>query len=145
MWEQNYNLWTFIFLLVFVRHAFIVITLPMIWNHGSLFWRPFLIYLSSYLSKNKMLPLIWKLNILPFCGQIGQGAGKSAVLNSLIGHPVLVSHLQFRSFCLFKKLIFIDELMARMMSNLMFLFLQLYWTANWWKWCYSRSHKHWFK
>ncbi|RVX05842.1 Dynamin-2B [Vitis vinifera] len=36
-----------------------------------------------------MLPLIWKLNILPFCGQIGQGAGKSAVLNSLIGHPVL--------------------------------------------------------
>lgn len=25
------------------------------------------------------------------CGHIGQGAGKSAVLNSLIGHPVLVS------------------------------------------------------
>jgi hypothetical protein len=28
---------------------------------------------------------------------IGQGAGKSAVLNSLIGHPVLVSHIWFES------------------------------------------------
>jgi hypothetical protein len=28
---------------------------------------------------------------------IDQGAGKSAVLNSLIGHPVLVSHIWFES------------------------------------------------
>jgi hypothetical protein len=30
-----------------------------------------------------------------FCGHFGQGAGKSAVLNSLIGHPVLVGHIWF--------------------------------------------------
>ena len=68
---------------------------------------------------------------LPFFEQLGQGAGKSAVLNSLIGHPVLVGHLQSQLFCLFKKLMFIDELLARMMSHLIFLFMTLHWTANW--------------
>ena len=91
----------------------------MLWNNGLLFWKPFLIY-------KKIATYDMETQILPFCEQLSQGAGKSAVLNSLIGHPVLVGHLQSWSFHLFKKLMFIDEILARMMSHLMFLFMTLH-------------------
>ena len=83
---------------------------------------------SPFLSVKKLLPMIWKLKFCHFVNNllVNRGAGKSAVLNSLIGHPVLVGHLQSWSFHLFKKLMFIDEILARMMSHLMFLFMTLH-------------------
>lgn len=78
-------------------------------------------YGSPFLSIKENASHDMETQFLPFCEQLGQGAGKSAVLNSLIGHPVLVGDLQTWPFHLFMKLIFVDELLARMMSHLMFL------------------------
>ena len=70
-----------------------------------------------------------------------QGAGKSAVLNSLIGHPVLVSWIWEFSVHMFSTIYLFEPRKA-------FIFLISSFSrvcpANWWKWCYSCSNKYWF-